>query len=99
MSGISVALRVRPLNSREQGTTAAARCLSVDEAGSSLQYVGRDPPPCAHFAFDQVSTGCCRRRRRRSTLPCSERRCRHAAATYAAAQFLRCSRHGFTASS
>ncbi|PRW56939.1 kinesin [Chlorella sorokiniana] len=54
MSGISVALRVRPLNSREQGTTAAARCLTVDEAGSSLQYTGRDPPPNANFSFDRV---------------------------------------------
>lgn len=51
MSGISVALRVRPLNSREQGTSA---CL-VHQEGSSLQYVGRDPPPCAHFSFDRVS--------------------------------------------
>ena len=51
MSGIRVALRVRPLNSREQGT---AHCL-VHEEGSSLQYVGRDPPPCAHFSFDRVS--------------------------------------------
>jgi len=55
MSGISVVLRVRPLNAREQSTTAAARCLTVDEGGSSLQYVGRDPPPNAQFSFDRVS--------------------------------------------
>ncbi|KAI7845148.1 hypothetical protein COHA_001193 [Chlorella ohadii] len=53
MSGISVVLRVRPLNAREQSTTAAARCLTVDEGGSSLQYVGRDPPPNAQFSFDR----------------------------------------------
>lgn len=51
--GTSVFLRVRPLNQREQGTTAQARCLEVQD-GTALLYTGRDAPANNRFAFDAV---------------------------------------------
>jgi hypothetical protein len=51
--GTQVFLRVRPLNERERTTTAAARCLQVQDAGSLL-YTGRDAPANNRFGFDRV---------------------------------------------
>lgn len=48
-----VFLRVRPLNRREQGTTAAARCLEVLDS-TQLRYTGRDGPANSQFGFDRV---------------------------------------------
>ena len=51
--GTQVFLRVRPLNERERTTTAAARCLQVQDGGSLL-YTGREAPACNQFGFDRV---------------------------------------------
>lgn len=56
--GIQVVVRVRPLNSRETSTTAAARCLEVVDEGS-LHYTGRDAPAHSHFGFDRVYGEAC----------------------------------------
>jgi hypothetical protein len=51
--GTQVFLRVRPLNERERTTTAAARCLQVQDT-NSLLYTGRDAPANNQFGFDRV---------------------------------------------
>lgn len=52
--GTQVFLRVRPLNAREQGIAATARCLEVQDGAASLLYTGRDAPASASFGFDRV---------------------------------------------